>query len=414
MPDPRRWKPALALAAILLVAIFIAWKLRDPGPIHDGPMVQLLDTDGFALTWRMPALAEAEVAEVVVRGEGPGDEMIFPAVPGDRFTARVTDLEPASFYDYRIRRRGGTGESVDRTVVLAQGRTRTAPERGGSFRFVVTGDSGSGSEEQYGLGRLMYEYDPDLVIHVGDIVHPDGTLRYYPAQFFRPYRDLLKRAAVYSCVGNHDWETNQGEAIFQVFELPDNGVEGRSDLACYWFDFGDVRFVALNSNVAFSEVERYQKPWLEDVLGGASDRWKVVFFHHPVYTARMHASRGAFRHLIVPVIDEHEVDLVLVGHNHKYERSYPLRDGQVVEPGEGTIHITAGSGGSSLRTFGSPQPDFIAARDDAQYSFTVIDVEPARMVVQQVGLDESVLDRFEIPRRSATTQPPDQFLEVAP
>lgn len=414
MSAPRRWKPVLVLAAVLVVVGLAAWKLRGSGPIHDGPMVQLLDIDGFTLTWRMPTTADAEVVEVAVRREGTDDEMVFPAMPGDRFVACVTGLEPATLYDYQVRRHGVADPATEPAIVLAEGRTRTAPGRGGLFRFVVTGDSGSGSKEQYGLGRLMHEHDPDLVIHVGDIVHPDGALKYYPAQFFRPYRDLLMRAPLYPCAGNHDWDTNQGEAVFQVFELPDNGIEGRLDLACYWFDFGDVRFVAMNSNVAFSEVEQYQKPWLDGVLRDASDRWKVVFFHHPAYTARMHASRGAFRHLIVPVMDDHGVDLVLVGHNHTYERSHPLRDRQIVEPGKGTIHLTAGAGGSSLRTFGSPQPDVIAARDDTQYSITVIDVEPARMVVQQVGLDRSVLDSFEIPRSSPTTQPPDQALEVAP
>lgn len=413
MPAPKVWKPALAMIALLGVAGIAVWTLgeSDPGPIYEGPMVQLPGPREFTLTWRMPASADDQAVEVVVR-DGAGNESVFAATPGERFVARATGLEPGTFYNYEVRRRSSAGGGG--AITLAEGRTRTAPLPGGSFRFVVTGDTGSGSKEQYELGRLMYEQDPDLIIHVGDIVHPDGTLRYYPSQFFAPYADLLKRSAVYPCLGNHDWDTNQGEAVFQVFELPDTGIAGRADLGCYWFDFADVRFAALNSNVAFSQVKEYQVPWLESVLDSAADRFKVVFFHHPIQTSRMHASRGAFRTLIEPVMDRYGVDLVLVGHNHTYERSHPLRNDQIVEAGQGTVHITAGAGGSSLRQFGSPQPGFMAARDDSQYSITVVDVEPTRMKFQQVGLARTVLDRFEIPRHSPATQPLAQVTDATP
>jgi len=97
--------------------------------------------------------------------------------------------------------------------------------------------------------------------------------------------------------------------------------------------------------------------FLEHILAGDSAiaKWKIVFFHKPLYTSPGgHApDEMGIRDKAVPLFDKYHVDLVLQGHNHNYQRSYPLNYGKggdepsIVDSGKGTIYVVAGTGGES-------------------------------------------------------------------
>lgn len=78
-------------------------------------------------------------------------------------------------------------------------------------------------------------------------------------------------------------------------------------------------------------IER-QKQWLRDVLERNTRKWTVVMFHYPVYSAGISGSglaRGnpQIRSAWGPVLEEHDVDLVLQGHDHAYSRGYRTANG---------------------------------------------------------------------------------------
>ena len=56
-------------------------------------------------------------------------------------------------------------------------------------------------------------------------------------------------------------------------------------------------------------------------------------------------ARPALQALLTNV-RERKVDMVLNGHAHAYERSYPLTAGQVVGDGQGPVYIVEGGGGA--------------------------------------------------------------------
>ena len=62
----------------------------------------------------------------------------------------------------------------------------------------------------------------------------------------------------------------------------------------------------------------------------------------------MHGGELELRDQLVRSSTRHGVDLVLMGHDHDYERTLPLRADQVVAPGAGTVYVTTGGGGASL------------------------------------------------------------------
>ncbi len=387
----------LCLATVaVLAAASLAYALIIRGPLLGGPMVQLPRTDSFVIVWEMRE--DRRTSARIQRREGEWSEPQKTACEGGRCEATFTGLNPGTFYAYEIRY-----APVDPNVEpLAEGLTRTDPGRGGPFRFLAFGDSGSGYDQQYELGKLMAGYDADVAVHTGDVVYPNGKASHYSRKFYRPYEELLARTVFFPSLGNHDWDDYRGGPYFDQFTLPKNGPKDTIPERHYWFDFGDVRFISLDTDASFRSMRTHIAPWLERVLADAGDRWKIAYFHHAVYTNGDHAPRGKVLQVIMPILERWRAHVVLVGHNHMYERSRPVLDGRVVSPEVGIVHVTTGAGGAKLQTIEKPKPDYLVLQNDSMCSFTVVDVTPEQLAFRQIGLDGAVMDEFVVGHRIRT------------
>src|SRR5262249_15875374 len=143
------------------------------------------------------------------------------------------------------------------------------------------------------------------VLMLGNNLYHDD----YEGEFLEPYKPLLDRGVkFYAALGNHDRELQQH---FKPFNMGDNDH--------YSFDQGNARFVALNSNRPSDQV---QKKWFETAFNDAGDKWRIVFFHHPLYSSGIHGAEG--RDVIRPAFEDplvkNSVNVVFSGHDHLYER----------------------------------------------------------------------------------------------
>ncbi len=279
------------------------------------------------------------------------------------------------------------------------------------MRFLAFGDSGNGSNTQRGVAEQMIATKPDLIIHLGDLIYPNGSPNDYKRNFFEPYKELLARIPFMPSLGNHDVATDKGQPFLDVFVLPENGPKGVQPERNYWFDFGDACFVALDTNReaekgAISESDMRDKvaPWLRDVLKSTDRRWKFVFFHHPPYTGSTHpAEAQKFVHdIFVPIFDEQAVDVVFCGHNHLYERTKPIRNDKIVEPGRGTVYITSGAAGVSRYPEVAPHPDYIEKFNSDVFSFTQVDLSADKLVLTQLDANGKPIDTLTIDKPAAT------------
>jgi 3',5'-cyclic AMP phosphodiesterase CpdA len=150
----------------------------------------------------------------------------------------------------------------------------------------------------------------------------------------------------------------------------------------YSFKYGNVGFISLDANDVCYELEANlgytggaQTTWLGSTLatmrGDRSIDFIVAFFHQCAYsTCNVHASDGGIDKYWTPLFDQYQVDLVINGHNHVYERTDPIRGGSPTGEApigatidtvtQGTTYVTAGGAGKSLYGFGStasPVPD---------------------------------------------------------
>jgi len=378
----------LSVAAAVMAAIAL-WIVRDYSRrIHRvaGPMVQMVSPSGFTLVWRMqPAKAVRLQVHEHIGGHIVHDAVIEQR--NEQYEATISGLRAGQEYDYTI-------ETQPQTWT-----TKTAPSNAKAFRFLAFGDSGNASRHQYELAQQLSHWRPDMIIHTGDLIYPDGRREDYFRKFFLPYAHLIAVTPFYPCLGNHDVNTQKGAPFLETFVLPDNGPAGQSE-RCYWFDYGDMRLIAIDSNHNFEFFRDVVAPWLDQVLTQAGPRWKVLFFHEPMYTHGKYENAKKLIDSIGSLIDRHQVELILSGHDHMYERTYPMRGGEAALDGRGTVYVTTAAGGAGLYRQRPQRPSYMAAYDDSQHSFTVVDVTQDWLDVRQIGEDDQPIDETYIARRA--------------
>lgn len=387
---PARVHPRVVLlwavcAILLAIGLNLAAPWILPVRMREGPLVQMTTENGVTLIWYTTRAAACTV-HVSVDGQ---ERTAAAETDGVRSRVRFAGLSPGTTYTYEIRAR-------DRPLTrdLAFETARIADER---HTFIVFGDSGRGTRGQYLLGTEMTRAQPpaDFVLHTGDMVYDHASRRLYEERFFTPYRHLLARVNFWPCMGNHDLDDGGRAAAYQeVFEVPANGPPGLPEKRNYWFDYAASRVAVIDSDVDEATLRDRVAPWLTEVMQEAPARWRFVAFHHPPYTGGKYAPDERIQRALVPAIEAGGVDVVFNGHDHTYQRTYPLLGGRVVEPGTGVVYVVTGAGGAELYAGRQPRPEFVAALDDQHFSFTQVTIEGDDLRLRQIALEGAILDEF--------------------
>jgi predicted phosphodiesterase len=370
-------------------------------------MVQIPEPETLIFSWKTTPYAELE--GVLLTGPDGNEGLALGRLDqhGVLRASRqgtLKGLAPGAKSSYRIVHSGFLGRKIE----VAGPFPVTAPvPKGQPFRFLVFGDSGTGNNAQCALAELMIEQRPDLVIHAGDLVYPTGAPEDYSDNFFRAYAGLVCSVPFMPSLGNHDCVTDKGRPLLDLFDLPRNGPEGIEAERNYWFDFGDARFVALDSNrtakeaggvITVKQMKTVIAPWLRSVLCGCGARWRFVYFHHPFYTGSTHPAQGGayMKEAYVEVFEDCGVDVVFCGHNHLYERTAPIKEDRIVADGGGAVYVTTGAGGARRYPENLPPPEYIRAYNDEALSFTRVDILADRLELRQIDDQGRMIDEYEI------------------
>lgn len=263
------------------------------------------------------------------------------------------------------------------------------PMREGSIRFAVIGDSGRGDVPQHEVARQMVEWRAkfsfEFVVMLGDNIYDRHTPKDYVEKFEEPYAALLAAGVqFYAAIGNHD---DPGQINYAKFNM-----EGRryytfrkSERRLAGLTGAGARFFVLDSR----SFDPQQLEWLRKELAESGTNWKIAYFHHPIYTSgRYRGLARALRLVLEPILIAGDVDVVLSGHEHVYERTIPQH---------GISYFVSGAAGS-LR-IGDVRPSPITARGyDRDYHFMLIEIIGHELYFQAINRKGETVDAGVISR----------------
>lgn len=254
-----------------------------------------------------------------------------------------------------------------------------------SFRCAVIGDTGTGGRGQYAISSRLTEQHRmspfGAVLMLGDNLYGRQDSSDFRAKFERPYAPLLEAGVpFYAVLGNHD---SPAQTTYKPFHM-----DGRK-----YYTFrpqANVQFYAVDSN----RVDAGQLAWLERELAASTSEWKIVFFHHPIYSSgARHGSNLQLRATLEPLFVKYRVSLVLAGHDHFYER---------IKPQQGVLYFVAGSA-AKLR-MGNVRKSALTERAfDRDNSFLLLDISADRLHYRAISRAGDTVDGGEI-LRSARDQ----------
>jgi hypothetical protein len=337
------------------------------------------------------------------------------------YHARVHGLRPGATYGYAV-----TADNDANATDPFSATFSTAPEGRAAFRFTSFGDLAtpntswvlSYGQSAYAVGAVE-SFQPLFHVLNGDLCYGDLNPGAQP-DVWRDFGNNNQASAAYRpwmpVPGNHEIEFGNGPQGFASYltryTLPSNGTPG---LEGRWYSYriGSVLFVSLSADdVVYQDAGAFvagpaaltparssthppipagtslyvrgysggaQTRWLETTLAAArrdaSIDWIVAQMHQCACSSSR-AGNGSdlgIREEWLPLFDRYEVDLVLCGHDHDYERSFPVRgfdigagsdaatgapvdtrrphpvttvDSGVFDTSQGTVHLILGCGGT--------------------------------------------------------------------
>ncbi|MFX0177741.1 MAG: purple acid phosphatase family protein [Candidatus Hodarchaeota archaeon] len=228
------------------------------------------------------------------------------------YSANLANLESETLYFYKL----SSDASNEREVLNF---TTLPPRNTTSIKFLIFGDSRSQREQRSEVVNKIIENFSDIQfsIHTGDIVN-DGRIQTEWDEYFKDAELLTKKVPGYYIEGNHEY--NNGY-MYDNIPLPINGLNS------YYYNFtiGPVNLIGLNTH----RDPSVQTTWLETALNNSnndnSTLWKIAYMHEPIFNSI--STRPDRSDLIAswsPLFEQYNMDLIFAGHNHYYERSYPM------------------------------------------------------------------------------------------
>ncbi len=284
------------------------------------------------------------------------------------YTTELSDLNSSETYYYSV----SSDESHKREIMSFT----TIANRGiNQVRFLVYGDTRSQRDVRSALSEKImghFRDDFEFTINLGDIVD-DGRDQDLWNNYFEDTEELNAYKQGIYIEGNHE----KGLETLMYDNLPMISTENNR---YYAFSYGDIGLIILNSN-SYTIDDDDQTDWLNETLFQFSQKnsFNFAFMHHPLLHNR---SQSCHREKWRPLFEKYNVSCIFAGHNHHYERSYPITNLDLLEFDnselyryknlKNPIYFVSGSAGAPL--YDLYDFDFIAKNQKA-YHFILVEIK---------------------------------------
>jgi len=318
----------------------------------------------------------------------------------------LEDLEPDTLYYYR------TGDNYGGWSPEYYFRTAPLEQTAANFSVIVYGDMGI-ANSQHTVERIrtrVHGQEIDFIFHIGDISYADdyssGMYESVWNAWFTEMEDITSITPYMVTPGNHEYSCEHEGCDYSFnftaynhrFRMP--GIESGSNTSMFYsFDYADAHFIAVSTETDFPHAPEgtarfgNQLKWLKNDLEKANANrdnvpWIVVGGHRPIYS-----SAGGYSEHGIPIEEahylqeamealfyEHNVDLVVVGHVHSYERMYPTYHNKRVSTSYynagAPTYIVAGCAGNTEGLYGNftHTPEWSAFRTEKDYGYGLMNI----------------------------------------
>jgi calcineurin-like phosphoesterase family protein len=205
------------------------------------------------------------------------------------------------------------------------------------------------SQGDEATAKLLDGQPAGTVLLLGDNAYEDGTAQEY-ANCYGPTWGKHK-ARTRPSPGNHEYHTSGASGYYGYF----GAAAGPSGRGYYSFDLGEWHLVSLNSNVSMSAGSAQEK-WLRADLAASTKKCTLAFWHHPRFSSSKNGNYPSTQPLWQALYDA-GADLVLVGHDHSYERFAPQTPGGALDRTRGLRQFVVGTGGRKFYALNSRKPN---------------------------------------------------------
>jgi hypothetical protein len=185
------------------------------------------------------------------------------------------------------------------------------------------------------------------VFTTGDNVYPDGTF----IEFTNCYDPTWGRhkARTRPSAGNHDYHTSGAAGYYGYF----GPAAGDPEKGYYSYDLGAWHIIVLNSEISVA-ADSPQVQWLRADLAAHPVACTAAYWHTPRFSSGTHHGSSTSMRPFWQALYDFGADVVLVGHEHNYERFASQDPNGVADPGRGIREFVVGTGGKSHYTIGTP------------------------------------------------------------
>lgn len=387
--------------------------------IHPGQVIINLGADPATtagITWRTTAEITVGMVEYIVASDSPqlaqhaqtvhaiteildARAVAEARVLASYHSARLEKLTPNTLYAYRV----GDAEHWSEWFQFKTAAAEPAP-----FSFIYFGDVQNYIFELWSrVIREAYRKAPDagFMLYAGDLVETGHNDQQW-SEWFQAGGWIHSSVPSLAIPGNHEYRNPVKDAKPQglsvqwkpQFTNPLNGPKGLEETSFY-SDYQGVRIIGLNC----MEKWDVQSEWLETTLKNNPNKWTIVMYHYPIYSASSGRDNQRWRDALKPILERHKVDLVLQGHDHVYTRGHdnPSDSLKSRKDRHSIVYVVSVSGGK-MYDLRADWKDYNATRDRKGENiqlFQVIHVDGNKLTLKSYTATGKLYDSFTILKR---------------
>ena len=316
------------------------------------PYIQNIQDESVTIMWETvyPSYGEVQYGQLEKLNKVTKENEILKTM----HEVTLVDLEPNKKYYYKV-------ENFNLSSITNHFKTKK--DKNSPIKIIVYGDNRSYPKVHENLVKMMANENADLILNVGDVVTKGSNRMEWIDEYFYPLRFVSGTTPTYISIGNHEYGGYSDTRIVPPFEKYVNNPLNSIGSTEYFYsvDYGNSHFIFLDPNKAnFEEGEgitigSQQYNWFLKDLKDANknSEWIFTLMHQPPYSEAWsggyYDGEPILRKYIVPIMEANNVDMVLSGHTHDYERGLPHPPyNPVTGKGNNVTYVITGGGGSNL------------------------------------------------------------------